>query len=149
MVPLTFRLVITEKIRVFQQYRSTCGIRHFAPNDWGGSQAKIQTKPLPKLFVGFFIGGRDGDCAKWFMDDLAARMANRVQLTSGDRPAGLSRSRRRCLWGRCRLCAACKAVRCALPPRVLRAAIAPQNARASRKPRSKANQIQSTSARHM
>jgi hypothetical protein len=77
MVPLTFRLVITEEIRVFQQYRSTCGIRHFAPNDWGGSQAEIQTKPLPKLLVRFFIGGRDGDCAKWFMDDLAARMANR------------------------------------------------------------------------
>ena len=147
MVPLTFRLVITEEIRVFQQYRSTCGIRHFAPNDWGGSQAEIQTKPLPKLLVRFFIGGRDGDCAKWFMDDLAARMANRRPAYER-RPPGLSRSRRRCLWGRCRLCAACKSCT-VLPPRVLRAAIAPQNARASRKPRTKASQIQSTSARHM
>ncbi len=35
-----------------------------------------------KLVVAYFVGGRDGECAKWFMDDVAARLANRVQLTS-------------------------------------------------------------------
>lgn len=35
-----------------------------------------------KLIVSYFVGGRDGECAMWFMDDLAARLANRVQLTS-------------------------------------------------------------------
>lgn len=35
-----------------------------------------------KLLVGHFVGGRDGECAQWFMDDLASRLANRVQLTS-------------------------------------------------------------------
>ena len=40
-----------------------------------------------KLVVGHFVGGRDGECAKWFMDDLASRLATRVQLTSdGHKP---------------------------------------------------------------
>ncbi len=35
-----------------------------------------------KLIVQWFVGGRDGDCAKLFIDDLETRLANRVQLTS-------------------------------------------------------------------
>jgi IS1 family transposase len=35
-----------------------------------------------KLIVSHFVGGRDGECAIWFMDDLKSRLANRVQLTS-------------------------------------------------------------------
>lgn len=35
-----------------------------------------------KLIVSWFVGGRDGDYAKLFINDLAARLANRVQLTS-------------------------------------------------------------------
>ena len=35
-----------------------------------------------KLIISHFVGGRDGDCAKWFMADVAERLANRVQLTS-------------------------------------------------------------------
>ncbi len=35
-----------------------------------------------KLIVSYFVGGRDGDCAMIFMDDLRSRLANRVQLTS-------------------------------------------------------------------
>ena len=35
-----------------------------------------------KMILCYFVGGRDGECAMWFMDDLAARLANRVQLTS-------------------------------------------------------------------
>lgn len=35
-----------------------------------------------KLIVSYFVGGRDGECAAWFMDDLRTRLANRVQLTS-------------------------------------------------------------------
>ncbi len=42
-----------------------------------------------KLIVSFFIGGRDGDCAKWFIDDVASRLANRVQLTSDGHKAYL------------------------------------------------------------
>jgi IS1 family transposase len=35
-----------------------------------------------KLIPSWFIGGRDAECASWFISDLAARLANRVQLTS-------------------------------------------------------------------
>jgi IS1 family transposase len=35
-----------------------------------------------KLIVQWFVGGRDGECAKLFIDDLKSRLANRVQLTS-------------------------------------------------------------------
>jgi IS1 family transposase len=35
-----------------------------------------------KLIVSHFVGGRDGECAMWFMDGLKSRLANRVQLTS-------------------------------------------------------------------
>ncbi len=42
-----------------------------------------------KLLVGHFVGGRNGECAKWFMDDLASRLANRVQLTSDGHKAYL------------------------------------------------------------
>lgn len=40
-----------------------------------------------KLIVQWFVGDRDADSAKLFMDDLAGRLANRVQLTSdGHKP---------------------------------------------------------------
>ncbi len=35
-----------------------------------------------KLIVQWFVGGRDGHSAKLFIDDLASRLVNRVQLTS-------------------------------------------------------------------
>ena len=35
-----------------------------------------------KFIASWFVGGRDGECAMWFMRDLAKRLANRVQLTS-------------------------------------------------------------------
>jgi len=42
-----------------------------------------------KLIVSYFIGARDSDCAKWFMDDVASRLANRVQITSDGHKAYL------------------------------------------------------------
>ena len=42
-----------------------------------------------KLIISHFVGGRDGECAKWFIDDLATRLANRVQLTSDGHKAYL------------------------------------------------------------
>ncbi|MDD5585760.1 MAG: IS1 family transposase [Alphaproteobacteria bacterium] len=35
-----------------------------------------------KLVPSFYLGNRDGECAKAFISDLASRLANRVQLTS-------------------------------------------------------------------
>lgn len=42
-----------------------------------------------KLIVGWFVGGRDGECANLFMNDVAARLTNRVQLTSDGHKAYL------------------------------------------------------------
>lgn len=42
-----------------------------------------------KLIVSYFVGGRDGECAAWFVEDLRARLANRVQLTSDGHKAYL------------------------------------------------------------
>jgi IS1 family transposase len=35
-----------------------------------------------KLLISHFCGGRDGECAKWFIDDMASRIVTRIQLTS-------------------------------------------------------------------
>lgn len=42
-----------------------------------------------KLLISHFVGGRDGECAKWFIEDVAARVANRIQLTSDGHKAYL------------------------------------------------------------
>lgn len=42
-----------------------------------------------KLIASYLVGGRDAECALWFMDDLASRLANRVQLTSDGQRAYL------------------------------------------------------------
>jgi len=42
-----------------------------------------------KLIISHFVGSRDGECAAWFMDDVAARVANRIQLTSDGHKAYL------------------------------------------------------------
>ncbi len=53
-----------------------------APDGAGDAWTWTALDADTKLIVSFFIGDRDGDCAKWFMDDVASRLANRVQLTS-------------------------------------------------------------------
>ena len=42
-----------------------------------------------KLLISHFVGGRDGECAKWFIEDMASRIANRIQLTSDGHKAYL------------------------------------------------------------
>ncbi len=42
-----------------------------------------------KLIVSYLVGGRDGEYAMWFIEDLASRLANRVQLTSDGHSAYL------------------------------------------------------------
>src|SRR5271154_7303373 len=49
-----------------------------AGDTWTWTAIEAQTK----LLISHFVGGRDGDCAKWFMDDVAMRLTNSVQLTS-------------------------------------------------------------------
>lgn len=60
-----------------------------APDGAGDTWTWTAIDADSKLVLSYFIGGRDGECAAWFMDDLKARLANRVQLTSDGHKAYL------------------------------------------------------------
>jgi hypothetical protein len=53
-----------------------------APEGAGDVWTWVAMDADSKLVAGYFVGGRGGECAKWFIDDVARRLANRVQLTS-------------------------------------------------------------------
>jgi IS1 family transposase len=53
-----------------------------APEGAGDIWTWVAMDADTKLVAGYFVGGRDGECAKWFIDDVAKRSANRVQLTT-------------------------------------------------------------------
>ena len=53
-----------------------------APNGAGDTWTWTGIDADSKLIISYFVGGRDGECAAWFIDNLAVRLANRVQLTS-------------------------------------------------------------------
>jgi IS1 family transposase len=42
-----------------------------------------------KLLISHFVGGRDGECAKWFIEHMASRITNRIQLISDGHKAYL------------------------------------------------------------
>jgi IS1 family transposase len=58
---------------------------HAAGDVWTWTAIDADTKLIPS----WFVGGRDSDAAIIFMDDLASRLANRVQLTSDGHKAYL------------------------------------------------------------
>lgn len=60
-----------------------------APDGAGDTWTWTAIDADSKLIVSYFVGGRDGECAMWFMDDLRSRLANRVQLTSDGHKAYL------------------------------------------------------------
>ena len=53
-----------------------------APDGAGDTWTWTGVTAETKLIVSYFVGKRDGECAKWFMDDVAERLATRVQLTT-------------------------------------------------------------------
>lgn len=53
-----------------------------APDQAGDTWTWTALDADSKLIVSYLVGGRDAEYAMWFMDDLSARLANRVQLTS-------------------------------------------------------------------
>ncbi|MGH6853800.1 MAG: IS1 family transposase [Aestuariivirga sp.] len=60
-----------------------------APDGAGDTWTWTALDADSKMILSYFIGGRDGECAMWFIDDLRARLANRVQLTSDGHKAYL------------------------------------------------------------
>ncbi|TCM06826.1 IS1 family transposase [Sphingomonas sp. PP-CC-3G-468] len=53
-----------------------------APEGVGDTWTWTAHDPDSKLIVSYLVGGRDAEYAMRFMDDLASRLASRVQLTS-------------------------------------------------------------------
>jgi IS1 family transposase len=60
-----------------------------APEGAGDIWTWVGLDAETKLAVSFFVGGRDGAAARMFINDLAGRLANRVQLTSDGHKAYL------------------------------------------------------------
>jgi len=60
-----------------------------APDGAGDVWTWIAMDADSKVVASYFVGGRDGECAKWFIDDVANRLANRIQLTSDGHKAYL------------------------------------------------------------
>lgn len=60
-----------------------------APDGAGDTWTWTAIDADSKMIVSYFVGGRDGECAMWFIDDLRGRLANRVQLTSDGHKAYL------------------------------------------------------------
>ena len=60
-----------------------------APDGAGDTWTWTAIDADSKIILSYFIGGRDGECAMWFIDDLRTRLANRVQLTSDGHKAYL------------------------------------------------------------
>ena len=60
-----------------------------APEGAGDIWTWVGLDAESKLAVSWYVGGRDSEAAMIFMDDLAKRLANRVQLTSDGHKAYL------------------------------------------------------------
>jgi IS1 family transposase len=60
-----------------------------APDGSGDTWTWTAIEADTKLLISHFVGGRDGECAKWFIDDMASRITNRIQLTSDGHKAYL------------------------------------------------------------
>ena len=60
-----------------------------APEEAGDTWTWTALDADTKLIVSWLVGGRDAEYANVFMDDLAARLANRVQLTTDGHKAYL------------------------------------------------------------
>ena len=66
---------------VYSKQKNVAGAKA-APEGAGDTWTWTAIDADTKLIASYFVGGRDGECAKWFIEDLCTRLANRVQLTS-------------------------------------------------------------------
>jgi hypothetical protein len=60
-----------------------------APDGAGDAWTWTALDADDKLIISYFVDGRDGDCAAWFIQNIADRLANRVQMTSDGHKAYL------------------------------------------------------------
>ena len=60
-----------------------------APDGTGDTWTWTAIDANSKMILSYFVGGRDGECAMCFIDDLRSRLAGRIQLTSDGHKAYL------------------------------------------------------------
>ena len=60
-----------------------------APEGAGDTWTWTAIEADTKLIISHVVGGRDGDCAAWFIQDVADRVTDRIQLTSDGHKAYL------------------------------------------------------------
>lgn len=60
-----------------------------APDGAGDTWTWTAIEADSKFLISHFVGGRDGECAKWFIEDMASRITSRIQLTSDGHKAYL------------------------------------------------------------
>lgn len=60
-----------------------------APEGAGDTWTWMAIDADSKMILSYFVGGRDGECAMWIVDELRARLPNRVQLASDGHKAYL------------------------------------------------------------
>ncbi len=81
------RLQVDEAWAFCYAKQKNVGTAKAAPNGAGDIWTWVGLDADTKLVASFYVGARDSDAAKTFIDDLAPRLASRVQLTSdGHRP---------------------------------------------------------------
>ena len=87
---LTCRRIQVDEIWAFVHCKQkNVGTAKAAPDGAGDVWTWTAIDADTKLIPSWFVGGRDSDAAIIFMDDLASRLANRVQLTSDGHKAYL------------------------------------------------------------
>jgi IS1 family transposase len=64
------------------EHDEPCGPAKKAPEGAGDIWTWVGLDADTKLAASFYVGGRDSEAAEIFINDLAKRLANRVQLTS-------------------------------------------------------------------
>jgi IS1 family transposase len=90
-----FRNLKTQRVQVDEIWSFTYAKQRNVPSaksapDWAGDTwTWTAIDADSKLVMSWLVGGRDSDYAMAFMDDVAARLANRVQLTSDGHKAYL------------------------------------------------------------
>ena len=91
----TVRNVATKRVQVDEIWSFTyakqknVATAKAAPDGAGDTWTWTAIDADSKMILSYLIGGRDGECAMWFIDDLRSRLANRVQLTSDGHKAYL------------------------------------------------------------
>jgi IS1 family transposase len=79
---LTSKLIQCDEIWSFVGAKEKNASPEKKAEGWGDIWTWVAIDPETKLVPSFMVGSRGAETAKLFMDDLAARLANRVQLTT-------------------------------------------------------------------